>query len=111
MVFSMNQNNQQTTEQLLLTKRKWHYLQKPASFEISACNCGNSDLEWSEFEKHVWCSKCKIDFIPKHGGVFDGPIGMGAASLLGMSFDRFNLETNKIERFNMEKLTYERSHG
>lgn len=37
--------------------------------------------------------------MPAHNGVFDGPIPVATAGLLGMSFDRINLETNKIEPF------------
>jgi len=83
----------------LKPKRKWVYVQRPGSYEIAGCKCGNADPDWSEFEKHLWCPACQIDFIPEHGGVFDGPIPVAAAQLLGMSFDRFNLETQQIEPF------------
>lgn len=41
-------------------------------------------------------AKCQKDFIPSHGGIFDGPIPAQAAKLLGISFDRIDLETNKV---------------
>lgn len=80
-----------------LIKRTWFYLQKPSVFEISGCSCGNQETQWSEYQKHLWCDKCEKDFIPEHGGVFDGPIPMGAARMLGLTFSIFNMETNKVE--------------
>lgn len=85
-----------------LEKRKWHYIQQPAQFEIAACDCGNTQTQWSEYAKHLWCGKCQKDFIPAHNGIFDGPIPTGAAAMLGISFDRFNLETQKVERFDVD---------
>jgi len=41
-------------------------------------------------------AKCQKDFIPSHGGIFDGPIPAHAAKLLGISFDKIDLETNKV---------------
>lgn len=89
-----------------LTRRKWHYIQKPAVFEIAPCECGNTDTQWSEFANHLWCPKCEKDFIPSHNGIFDGPIAVKAAAMLGISFDRFNMETQKIERFDVDSATY-----
>lgn len=67
------------------------------------------DTQWSEYEKHVWCEKCQKDFIPEHNGIFDGPIIIETCFLLGISFDRLNLETSKVERFNREALNWEES--
>lgn len=84
-----------------LEKRRWCYLQQPVAFEVASCECGNSETQWSEFEKHLWCSRCEKDFIPAHYGILDGPIPVGAATLMGISFDRLNLETQKVERFDV----------
>ena len=27
------------------------------------CPSGHSSLQWSEFNKHIWCDKCKMDFF------------------------------------------------
>lgn len=89
-----------------LPKRQWHYLQPPATFDVAGCACGNQDTQWSEFEKHLWCAKCEIDFIPAHAGVFDGPIPTKLAHMMGMRFDRLNLVTQKVERFDVEKSEY-----
>ena len=89
-----------------LTLRTHCYCQPPASFEMAPCSCGNHDTQWSEFEKHLWCSVCEKDFIPKHAGVFDGPIMLELAGVLGISFDRFNLVTKEVERFNRETCSY-----
>lgn len=85
-----------------MEKRKWFYLQRPKIFGMPPCACGNADTEWSEYKNHLWCEKCQKDFIPAHNGVFDGPIPIGASALLGISFDRFNIETQRVERFDIE---------
>lgn len=82
-----------------LEKRKWVYIMRPASYEIAPCACGNTDCDWSEFKKHLWCQKCEKDFIPEHGGIFDGPIPVATSQLLGICFDTFNLEAQQIEKF------------
>ncbi len=92
-------------------KRTWVYVQRPASYEIAGCTCGNNDPDWSEFKKHLWCQKCEKDFLPEHNGVFDGPIPVGVATLLGMSFDTFNLETQQIEPDEYEKEFREKHNG
>lgn len=89
-----------------LPRRSWHYLARPASFEMASCPCGNHDTQWSEFAKHLWCAKCEQDFLPAHNGVFDGPIPTRLALMMGMSFDRFNMETGCIERFDAETSQY-----
>lgn len=82
-----------------LTKRKWCYVQQPSEYGIAPCACGNTETQWSEYEGHLWCAKCEKDFRPEHGGVFDGPIPIATSMMLGMSFDRINLETNEVEPF------------
>lgn len=84
-----------------LEKRKWCYVQPPSSYGIAPCECGNEHTQWSEYRHHLWCAKCERDFIPAHNGVFGGPIPVMCAQMLGMSFDRFNLETGKVEPFEM----------
>jgi hypothetical protein len=79
-----------------LVKRTWVYAQPPSDYEMSPCPCGNADTEWSEWKNHLWCPKCQKDFIPEHKGVFDGPIPIEVAKLLGMDFRRVDLETGKI---------------
>lgn len=79
-------------------KRDWCYAQLPAAYAVAPCECGNADIQWSEWKGHCWCAKCEIDFIPTHNGVFDGPIPLGAAHLFGVRFDRINLLTNLLER-------------
>ena len=92
-----------TTDSLAgLEKRTWHYLQPPSSFEMAPCPCGNHDTQWSEFRGRLWCEKCQVDFVPAHAGIFDGPIGLGVCAILGISFDRFNMETQQVERFDAE---------
>lgn len=85
-----------------LKKRTWFYTQQPIEFEIDPCECGNAETQWSEYEKHLWCDKCKKDFIPKNGGVLDSPVPMGAAQMLGLHFTIFNLKTNRLEILNKD---------
>ena len=73
---------------------------------MAPCSCGNADPDWSEFEKRLWCQLCKKDFVPEHPGVFDGPIPMHTAHLLGVRFDRLNLETNVLEKLNFDTGEY-----
>lgn len=82
-----------------LEKRTWHYVQSPAVYGIAPCACGNGDTQWSEFKGRLWCAKCEVDFVPVHNGIFDGPIPVTVSALIGISFDRVNLETNEIEPF------------
>lgn len=87
-----------------LKKRTWCYTQPPKDYGIAACECGNAETQWSEFEGHLWCGACQKDFKPERGGVFDGPIPVYTSKLLGMSFDRFNLETGDVEIFDPASL-------
>lgn len=82
-----------------LEKRTHVYVQRPKDYEIAPCDCGNVDPDWSEYKHHLWCAKCRKDFIPAHNGIFDGPIPVNVCRLMRISFDRINLETGAIERF------------
>ncbi len=78
--------------------RTWVYVNQPAEYGISGCpSCNNEDdQKWSEFKGKCWCPECKIDYAPDHNGVFDGPIPIGTAQLLGLDFRRIDLATRKI---------------
>lgn len=93
-----------TTDKLL--KRTWFYLVPPKRFDFPPCDCGNEDIEWSEYKNHVWCDKCLKDYIPKHNGILDGPIPINTISLMGITFDIFNLDTNQVEIYNIENGGY-----
>ena len=92
-----------------MKKRTWHYILPPTAFDMRCDKCWEGDLSdgtgtnitWSEFEHMIWCFDCEID-TEGFAGVFDGPIPMYASRMLGITFDRFNMETNQIERFNIE---------
>jgi hypothetical protein len=78
-------------------KRKAVYVQRPRDYEMSSCpQCGNEDPDWSEYQKHLWCEHCQIDFIPKCAGIFDGPIPVEGAKLMGIDLRMIDLETGKI---------------
>lgn len=80
-------------------QRTWIYVLQPADFGIAGCKCGNFTPTWSEWQEHLWCSDCEIDFIPESNGIFDGPILVHTYALMGIFFDRFNLLTQKLEPF------------
>ncbi len=80
-----------------MRKRTHVYVMPPAAYEISGCKCGNTNPEWSEYEGHLWCAKCQIDFIPEYGGIFEGPIPVNISRLMGIDLRMINLETEKIE--------------
>ena len=77
-----------------MKKRKWIYIQNPKVYGISCDLCNGDNIEWSEFERMIWCYDCKKD---THGneGIFDGPIPMGCSNLIGMNFDRIELKTGQ----------------
>ena len=78
-------------------RREWCYVQRPQVYEIAACPaCGNDDPDWSEWQDHCWCQKCKKDYIPTHHGIFDGPVAVRACEMLGIYFDRIDLKTHKL---------------
>lgn len=75
--------------------RKWCYCQKPGVYEVYCDICAGSNTTWSEYEHMIWCYDCGID-TKGDGGIFDGPIPIELAQLMGMSFDRIRLVDNKI---------------
>lgn len=77
--------------------RTWVYLQPPIDYGMGLCACGHPQPQWSEFKRYLWCPACKIDFQPEDAGVFDGPILVNTAALMGMHFTRYILATGKIE--------------
>lgn len=89
-----------------LVRRTFFYLAPPKDFEVAACKCGNIETEWSEHEHHLWCDKCQLDFTPEHFGVLGGPILINVAKMLGICFDRYNLETKQVEIFDADTCTY-----
>lgn len=90
-----------------LELRTWCYVQYPKVFDIAPCSCGNHETQWSEFKKHLWCDKCEKDFVPEHNGVFDGPIAVNISKMFGVTFDRIDLATQALQRFNLETRTYD----
>ena len=85
-------------------RREWCYIQQPIWYEIAPCSCGNENTQWSEFKKHIWCDICNIDFIPEHNGIFDGSIPFHCAELMGISFDRIDLTTFEVIKFDINSL-------
>jgi hypothetical protein len=88
-----------------LIKRTWHYVQNPKEYEIFCDKCNGNDIEWSEYEGHIWCYSCKTD-TKGTGGIFDGPIPMGACKVLGISFDRWDMVKNCVLRYDEKQEKY-----
>lgn len=78
----------------MLKKRTWIYVQPPMAYSVFCDICGNPYVEWSEFEGHVFCWRCLKD-TGGTGGIFDGPIPINGAKILGLCFDRIDLETGQ----------------
>ena len=77
-------------------KRRWYRCQSPTTYSVSGClKCKGINITWSEYKDHCWCYDCKIDYIPEHYGVFDGPIPINAATILGLCFDIIDIKTGK----------------
>jgi len=69
----------------------------PQVYEVAGCpHNSEHKFTWSEFEHRLWCFDCEIDFEPSHWGIFDGPIPMNLSLMMGISFDRINIETGVI---------------
>jgi len=85
-----------------LLKRLKQYIQDPIAYSMAGCSCGNQNVKWSEYADHLYCEKCQLNFIPKHNGIFEGPIKVNAAIMSGISFDRVNLLTEEIIKFDLE---------
>lgn len=83
-------------------KRTWYYCQSPVVFEMQCDKCEGQNITWSEFERMIWCYDCEID-TEGYKGIFDGPVPIHISGLIGMSFDRYNMETCEIEKFDIEK--------
>lgn len=89
-----------------MEKRKWCYVLPPYAYDIECDKCHRTNIDWSEFEHCIWCYDCKIDTEGTEG-VFGGPIPIMASYILGRHFDRINLETQQIERLNLDTLNEE----
>ena len=81
-----------------LKKRIWHYIQKPTNYEILCDRCKGRNIEWSEFEGHIWCYDCEVDTKGTQG-IFDGIISIGVCKALGISLDIYDMEKKKIVPF------------
>jgi len=79
-------------------KRTHCYGQSPIVYDIECPFCKDHRTTWSEFEKHIWCFDCEKDIYIylNHSGIFSGPIPWGVAHVLGVRFDRINVDTQEI---------------
>jgi len=87
-------------------KRTEIYCQNPNVYGIECNKCNGVNIDWSEYEKHIWCYDCEED-VPGTDGIFSGPIMIGVAEIIGICFDRINLESGERIKFN--GVDYERN--
>ena len=91
-----------------MKRRKWVFIMPPSAYEIS-CNLCNGEVEWSEYERLVWCWRCLKD-VPGNPGLFGGPIPIEACGLLGISLDKIDLKTGKrlYHKIKGDKIVWEK---
>lgn len=82
-----------------MKKRTWHYIQNPSNYCITCNLCQGSNIEWSEFDHRIWCYDCKKD-VKGTMGIFDGPIPLQGAQVMGICFDVYDMNKKKIVKFN-----------
>jgi len=85
------------------------YVLKPLQYEIVCLLCGGGNIEWSEFESHIWCYDCNLDvFIPQsYSGIFGGPIPFEVSKMLGLNFDRIGVNGNNFLKYKDDELPFE----
>ena len=76
-----------------MKRREWVFIMSPADYGVS-CNLCNGPVEWSEYERLVFCWRCLKD-VPGNLGLFGGPIPIEARGILGISLDKIDLKTGK----------------
>lgn len=69
----------------------------PAYYSIQCDLCGGSNIEWSEWEKMIWCYDCEVD-TPGTQGIFGGPIPVQLSQAIGMNFYRVGIENEAVLR-------------
>lgn len=87
-----------------LKKREWVYTQPPLTYELCCNKNEEHEIEWSEYQGHIWCPLCEEDQYSSQEGIFSGPIPLGACEILGIRFDRFWLESEKVEIFDYDHM-------
>ena len=76
------------------TLRERIFVIEPARYEIRCDLCDGTNITWSEYEHSIWCYDCLAD-TEGTGGIFDGPIPLGAVALIGLSLDKVDLKTGQ----------------
>lgn len=76
-----------------MEKRTECYICNPIYFDLSCAKCGGDNIEWSEYEKHIWCYDCEEDIEYEPCAVI---VPTELAYILGIDYRRYNIETGKI---------------
>lgn len=85
-----------------IKKREWAYVQEPQVYGIACDICEGSNLAWSEYDGLIWCYDCKKD-TKGTMGIFDGPVGVQACEMMGMCFDKYNIATGEVKKFEIKE--------
>lgn len=92
----------ETGESNIRVKRVWCYFQKPSRHEIECPVCKGNHLDWSEWDKNIWCYDCKKDYS-NYTSALSGPVPIQLATMLGLSLDMYNLETQEVQHYDLNK--------
>jgi hypothetical protein len=85
-----------------LIKRTWYYVQKPQEWGIGCPKCKGINLAWSEYEGCIWCFDCEKD-LKKYVNPLSGPVPINFAAIFGICFDRFNIVSGKVDKYDADK--------
>jgi hypothetical protein len=88
-----------------LKKRKLCWIHPPSTFGLRCQKCEKDDqLEWSEYEQHTWCRRCKIDSFapPDFWGIEAMKLIVGPDC-----FDKYSLRTGQIYEFGKVREKYD----
>lgn len=85
--------------------RTWHYVQNPIKHDICCPECKGHNITWSEYEKHIWCFDCELD-MDNYLSALDGPVPIQTAYMLGIRVDRYLMDTDRIEYYDLKTLEF-----
>jgi hypothetical protein len=83
-------------ESMTMKKREWVYLQNPKDYGIECDLCSGDNIDWSEFDKLIWCYDCEKDTEGTKGLLDGTPVPVQTCRLMGITFDQLNLVTGEV---------------
>ena len=58
----------------------------PKAYGILCDKCRGNNIDWSEYQDHIWCYDCLID-TKGTKNLYSGPIPIKVAAILGLYFE------------------------